>query len=57
MTNFGKIPQYASYVAQDPFRHGLLFPAVVKGPLDPAKGYRTERLGRNLYMVTENTRR
>jgi len=29
MTDFGKIPQYASYVAQDPFRHGLQFPAVL----------------------------
>jgi len=29
MTDFGQIPQYASYVAQDPFRHGLHFPAVV----------------------------
>lgn len=29
MTDFGKIPQYSSYVAQDPFRHGLQFPAVV----------------------------
>ena len=29
MTDFGKIPQYASYIAQDPFRHGLQFPAVV----------------------------
>ena len=29
MTDFGKIPQYASYVARDPFRHGLLFPAIV----------------------------
>jgi len=29
MTDFGKIPQYASYVARDPFRHGLQFPAVV----------------------------
>src|SRR5437867_4732611 len=28
-TDFGKIPQYASYVARDPFRHGLQFPAVV----------------------------
>jgi len=28
MTDFGKIPQYASYIAQDPFRHGLQFPAV-----------------------------
>jgi 2-polyprenyl-3-methyl-5-hydroxy-6-metoxy-1,4-benzoquinol methylase len=27
--DFGKIPQYASYVASDPFRHGLQFPAVV----------------------------
>jgi len=29
MTDFGKIPQYSSYVASDPFRHGLQFPAVV----------------------------
>jgi 2-polyprenyl-3-methyl-5-hydroxy-6-metoxy-1,4-benzoquinol methylase len=29
MTDFGKIPQYASYIAKDPFRHGLQFPAVV----------------------------
>src|SRR5262245_30312649 len=29
MTDFGKIPQYASYVARDPFRHGLQFPAVL----------------------------
>jgi toxoflavin synthase len=29
MTDFGKIPQYSSYVAHDPFRHGLQFPAVV----------------------------
>ena len=29
ITDFGKIPQYASYVARDPFRHGLQFPAVV----------------------------
>jgi 2-polyprenyl-3-methyl-5-hydroxy-6-metoxy-1,4-benzoquinol methylase len=29
MTDFGTIPQYASYVAQDPFRHGLQFPAVM----------------------------
>ena len=29
MTDFGKIPQYASYVARDPFRHGLQFPAVM----------------------------
>jgi len=28
MTDFGKIPQYASYIAQDPFRNGLQFPAV-----------------------------
>jgi len=28
-TDFGKIPQYASYIARDPFRHGLQFPAVV----------------------------
>src|SRR5262249_14601975 len=29
MTDFGKIPQYSSYVARDPFRHGLQFPAVL----------------------------
>jgi 2-polyprenyl-3-methyl-5-hydroxy-6-metoxy-1,4-benzoquinol methylase len=29
MTDFEKIPQYASYVARDPFRHGLQFPAIV----------------------------
>jgi len=29
ITDFGKIPQYSSYIAQDPFRHGLQFPAVV----------------------------
>src|SRR5262249_47585788 len=29
MSDFGRIPQYASYVARDPFRHGLHFPAVV----------------------------
>jgi len=29
MTDFGQIPQYSSYVAQDPFRHGLQFPAVL----------------------------
>ncbi|MGB6398319.1 MAG: class I SAM-dependent methyltransferase [Bradyrhizobium sp.] len=29
MTDFGKIPQYASYVARDPFRLGLQFPAVM----------------------------
>jgi SAM-dependent methyltransferase len=29
MTDFGKIPQYSSYVAKDPFRHGLQFPAVM----------------------------
>jgi 2-polyprenyl-3-methyl-5-hydroxy-6-metoxy-1,4-benzoquinol methylase len=29
ISDFGKIPQYASYVARDPFRHGLLFPAIV----------------------------
>jgi 2-polyprenyl-3-methyl-5-hydroxy-6-metoxy-1,4-benzoquinol methylase len=29
MSDFGRMPQYASYVAQDPFRHGLHFPAVV----------------------------
>jgi 2-polyprenyl-3-methyl-5-hydroxy-6-metoxy-1,4-benzoquinol methylase len=28
MTDFGKIPQYASYIATDPFRHGLQFPAI-----------------------------
>ena len=31
-------------------------PESAKGPpVDPAKGYRIERLGQNLYMVTENT--
>jgi SAM-dependent methyltransferase len=29
MTNFGTIPQYSSYIAKDPFRHGLQFPAIV----------------------------
>jgi cyclopropane fatty-acyl-phospholipid synthase-like methyltransferase len=29
MTDFGTIPQYSSYIAKDPFRHGLQFPAVV----------------------------
>ncbi len=30
-------------------------PDSAKGPaVDPAKGYRLQRLGRNLYMVTEN---
>src|SRR5215470_19818188 len=29
MTDFGKIPQYSSYIATDPFRHGLQFPAVM----------------------------
>ena len=30
-------------------------PEFAKGPaIDPAKGYRTQRLGRNLYMVTDN---
>jgi glyoxylase-like metal-dependent hydrolase (beta-lactamase superfamily II) len=30
-------------------------PESAKGPsVDPAKGYRLQRLGRNLYMVTEN---
>jgi SAM-dependent methyltransferase len=29
MTDFGKIPQYSSYIAKDPFRHGLQFPAVI----------------------------
>jgi SAM-dependent methyltransferase len=28
-TDFGKIPQYASYIARDPFRHGLQFPAIM----------------------------
>jgi len=28
-TDFGKIPQYGSYIARDPFRHGLQFPAVM----------------------------
>jgi 2-polyprenyl-3-methyl-5-hydroxy-6-metoxy-1,4-benzoquinol methylase len=27
-TDFGKIPQYSSYIAKDPFRHGLQFPAI-----------------------------
>ena len=31
MTDFAKLPQYASYVARDPFRHGLQFPAVMDG--------------------------
>jgi 2-polyprenyl-3-methyl-5-hydroxy-6-metoxy-1,4-benzoquinol methylase len=26
---FGKIPQYSSYIATDPFRHGLQFPAIM----------------------------
>jgi MFS transporter, OFA family, oxalate/formate antiporter len=30
ITDFGKIPQYSSYIAKDPFRHGLQFPAVVR---------------------------
>jgi cyclopropane fatty-acyl-phospholipid synthase-like methyltransferase len=29
MTDFGKIPQYSAYIATDPFRHGLQFPAVI----------------------------
>jgi SAM-dependent methyltransferase len=29
MTDFGKIPQYSSYIARDPFRHGLQFPAIM----------------------------
>jgi 2-polyprenyl-3-methyl-5-hydroxy-6-metoxy-1,4-benzoquinol methylase len=29
MTDFGKIPQYSSYIATDPFRHGLQFPAIM----------------------------
>jgi SAM-dependent methyltransferase len=29
MTNFGNIPQYSSYIAKDPFRHGLQFPSVM----------------------------
>jgi SAM-dependent methyltransferase len=29
MTDFGKIPQYSSYIEKDPFRHGLQFPAVI----------------------------
>src|SRR3974390_127092 len=29
LTDFGKIPQYSSYIARDPFRHGLHFPAVI----------------------------
>jgi 2-polyprenyl-3-methyl-5-hydroxy-6-metoxy-1,4-benzoquinol methylase len=28
-TDFGKIPQYSSYIASDPFRHGLQFPAIM----------------------------
>jgi 2-polyprenyl-3-methyl-5-hydroxy-6-metoxy-1,4-benzoquinol methylase len=27
-TDFGKIPQYSSYIANDPFRYGLQFPAI-----------------------------
>jgi cyclopropane fatty-acyl-phospholipid synthase-like methyltransferase len=30
ITDFGKIPQYSSYIATDPFRHGLQFPAVIR---------------------------
>jgi SAM-dependent methyltransferase len=30
ITDFGKIPQYSSYIASDPFRHGLQFPAVIR---------------------------
>ena len=30
MTDFGKIPQYSSYIATDPFRHGLQFPAILR---------------------------
>jgi MFS transporter, OFA family, oxalate/formate antiporter len=30
VTDFGEIPQYASYVATDPFRHGLQFPAILR---------------------------
>jgi 2-polyprenyl-3-methyl-5-hydroxy-6-metoxy-1,4-benzoquinol methylase len=29
MTDFGNIPQYSSYIATDPFRHGLQFPAII----------------------------
>jgi SAM-dependent methyltransferase len=29
MTDFGRIPQYSSYIATDPFRHGLQFPAIM----------------------------
>ena len=29
MTDFGRIPQYSSYIANDPFRHGLQFPAIM----------------------------
>jgi glyoxylase-like metal-dependent hydrolase (beta-lactamase superfamily II) len=33
----------------------LEIPAEAKGPpIDPAKGYRTEELGRGLYMITDN---
>jgi glyoxylase-like metal-dependent hydrolase (beta-lactamase superfamily II) len=35
--------------------HYLPIPATGNGPaVDPAKGYRLEQLGRNLYMVTDN---
>jgi 2-polyprenyl-3-methyl-5-hydroxy-6-metoxy-1,4-benzoquinol methylase len=37
MTDFGKIPQYSAYVAHDPFRHGLQFPAVVNELGGPKK--------------------
>jgi MFS transporter, OFA family, oxalate/formate antiporter len=29
ITDFGMIPQYSTYIARDPFRHGLQFPAVI----------------------------
>lgn len=36
--------------------HHLPIPEQAKGPpVDPAKGYRTEELGKGLYMVTDNT--
>jgi SAM-dependent methyltransferase len=30
ITDFRKIPQYSSYIATDPFRHGLQLPAVIR---------------------------
>jgi MFS transporter, OFA family, oxalate/formate antiporter len=30
IADFGKIPQYSSYIARDPFRHGLQLPAVIR---------------------------